>query len=128
MTMELWMLIVAGILLILQGLSCGIAKNKQFNLLSSENFQRDNIGQLSGWGGRAERSVYNYVEYLPLFMILVLAAHLTGANNQWTALGAQLFVAGRVLHPVFYIFGPGPVRSLAWLLAVVGLVMIGLQL
>ena len=127
MTIELWMLVVSGILVIVQGFVTASAKNKQ-NDFKGDNFQRDKSVELSGWGGRAERSLYNYFEYLPLFIILVIAAHLTGANNSMTALGAELFVAGRIVHLIFYITGPGALRSIGWLIAVIGLILIGLQL
>lgn len=127
MTLELWMLVMAGVLVIVQGLLVGAAKNKQ-NDFKGDNFQRDECKELTGWGGRAERSLHNYYEYLPLFAILIIAAHITGANNDMTRIGAELFVVGRLLHPYFYIRGPGPLRSVAWLVAVVGLILIGIQL
>ena len=128
MTLELWILVAMGVFLIVLGLMPGIAKLQEFKLLQTGNYQRDDLPPLSGWGARAERALYNLYESLPLFTILILAAHLTNANNDMTALGAELFLLGRILHPVFYIFGPGLMRSVAWAIATSGMVLVGLQL
>jgi len=128
MTTELWILVFVGMLAFLLAILSGLAKVINFNLLTMENYPRDDLPALSGWGGRAERSLQNLFESLPLFTILILAAHVTGANNDMTLFGAELFFVGRVLHPVFYIFGPYGLRTLAWAVATTGMVMIGLQL
>ena len=45
-----------------------------------------------------------------------------------TVLGAQLFFWGRVAHAVLYIAGIAWVRTAAWAVSVVGLLLIFLQL
>ena len=48
--------------------------------------------------------------------------------NGMTVLGAQLFFWGRVAHAALYIAGIPWLRTAAWLLSVVGLLLIFLQL
>jgi uncharacterized MAPEG superfamily protein len=89
---------------------------------------RDNMPELQGWAGRAERAHRNMLESLVLFAILVLAARALNISNNLTVLGAQLFFWGRVAHAGLYIAGIPWVRTAAWAVSVVGLLLIFLQL
>src|SRR3981189_848272 len=51
---------------------------------------RENMPELPGWAGRAERAHFNMLKNLVLFAILVLAAQVAGRPNPTTAMGAQL--------------------------------------
>ncbi|HWT96377.1 MAG TPA: MAPEG family protein [Terriglobales bacterium] len=89
---------------------------------------RDKIPALEGLAGRALRAHYNMLENLPLFIALVLVAQVAGRTNSTTALGAELFFYARLIHTVIYLVGIPYLRTLAWALSMVGLVMIFLQL
>jgi uncharacterized MAPEG superfamily protein len=89
---------------------------------------RDNMPEMQGWAGRAERAHRNMLESLVLFAILVLAARALNVSNNLTVLGAQLFFWGRVAHAGLYIAGITWVRTVAWAVSVVGLLLIFLQL
>ncbi len=89
---------------------------------------RENMPELQGWAGRAERAHRNMLESLVLFAILVLAARALNVSNNLTVLGAQLFFWGRVAHAVLYIAGISWVRTATWAVSVVGLLLIFLQL
>jgi len=128
MTAELWILLDVGILYMVLWFLPGIAKLTSFQLLKTGNLSRDDLPPLSGWGGRAERAAHNLSESLFLFTILIFTVQLTGANNGMTLLGAQIFLAGRLLHPLFYITGLAYLRTLSMMVATGGMVLIGLQL
>ena len=89
---------------------------------------REHMPEMEGWAGRAERAHRNMLESLVLFAILVLAARALNVSNGLTVLGAQLFFWGRVAHAVLYIGGISWVRTAAWAVSVVGLLLIFLQL
>ena len=89
---------------------------------------RDHMPEIEGWAGRAERAHRNMLESLVLFAILVLAARALNVSNSLTVLGAQLFFWGRVAHAILYIAGITWVRTAAWAVSVVGLLLIFLQL
>jgi uncharacterized MAPEG superfamily protein len=89
---------------------------------------RENLPELTGWAGRAGRAHRNMLESLILFAIFVLVAQAAGIHNNMTLLGAQLFFWGRVVHAVVYIIGIPWVRTAAWAVSVVGLVLLFLQL
>ena len=85
---------------------------------------RDDVPPLEGWGARSQRALSNLYESLPIFIALILIAHVMERSNEATALGAQLFLWGRVGHAALYIAGVPWLRSLAYMVAVVGMVMI----
>jgi uncharacterized MAPEG superfamily protein len=89
---------------------------------------RDNLPEITGWAGRACRAHRNMLENLPLFIALVLVAKLTNRADAATLLGAQLFFWGRLAYAIVYLAGIPFVRTLTWLVSVVGLVMIFSQL
>src|SRR5262249_62175011 len=83
---------------------------------------------VSGWAGRAQRAHRNMLENLPLFIALVLVAQIAGKTNATTLIGAHLFFWGRLAHWLIYLAGIAWLRTLAWLVSVIGLLMIFLQL
>ena len=89
---------------------------------------RENMPEMPGWAGRAERAHRNMLESLVLFAVLVLAARALNVSNNMTVLGAQLFFWGRVAHAALYIAGITWVRTATWAVSVVGLLLIFLQL
>jgi uncharacterized MAPEG superfamily protein len=89
---------------------------------------REHMPEITGWAGRAERAHRNMLENLVLFAVLVLVARALNISNSLTVLGAQLFFWGRVAHAALYIAGVAWVRTAAWLVSVLGLLLIFLQL
>ncbi|MBV7408083.1 MAPEG family protein [Maritimibacter sp. DP1N21-5] len=87
---------------------------------------RDDLPEPGVLTGRARRALANWQESLPVFVLLALAALVLGADDRAT-LGAMIFVLARVAYLPLYLTGlPGP-RSLAWLVAVGGLVVMALS-
>lgn len=89
---------------------------------------RADMPKLTGWVGRAERAHLNMLQNLVLFAALVLVAHVAGKANAMTAWGAQLFFWGRLAYAVIYLAGIPWLRTGAWAVSVVGLIIIFLQL
>jgi len=89
---------------------------------------REDMPDITGWAGRAQRAHLNMLENLILFAILVLVAHAAGIRNGMTLMGAQLFFWGRLAHAVLYIAGITWARTAAWCVSVIGLILIGWQL
>lgn len=76
--------------------------------------------------GRLTRAQANFFETFPIFIaavILALSTQSLAAPGTMTALGAWLWLGGRVAYLPLYAFGVPLVRSLAWIVSVVGIVM-----
>ena len=89
---------------------------------------REGLPVLTGWAGRAQRAHRNMLESLVLFAVLVLVAAMTDKTNSVTLLGAQLYFWARLAYAVVYLVGIPWVRTLVWLVSVIGIAMIFLQL
>lgn len=89
---------------------------------------RDGLPEITGWAGRAARAHRNMLESLVLFVALVLVAHISNRGNAMSLLGEEIFVWARVAHAIIYIAGIPWLRTAAWGVSVVGLVLIVLQL
>lgn len=89
---------------------------------------RDYVPEIPGWAGRAKRAATNMLENLVLFAPLVLVAHVAGRTNATTALGAEIFFFARLVYAFVYAIGIPYLRTLVWLVSVIGLVLIFSQL
>ena len=89
---------------------------------------RNETYTLPTWGDRAGRAHRNMLENFPVFIALVVAAQLSGATNETTALGATVFFWGRVAHAVVYIAGIPYLRTLSFGVSLVGMAMIAAQI
>jgi uncharacterized MAPEG superfamily protein len=89
---------------------------------------RERIPELPGWAGRARRAHFNMIENMVLFAPLIIIADIAGRDNGMTELGAELFFYARLAYAVIYVAGLPYLRTLAWAVSAVGLVLIFLQL
>lgn len=83
---------------------------------------------LRGVAGRLDRVLRNYLETFPLFAAVVLVAHVSETHNALTEWGARLYLWGRVAYVPLYAAGVPLVRSLAWNVATVGIVLLAIAL
>ena len=127
MTVELWMLFWAVVLAFVQML---VAVTGASTVLSPAKLagNREDIGVMEGWIGRAQRAHRNMLENLPLFAGLVLIVHIAGISSETSVLGAQIFVAARLAYAIVYIIGIPWVRTALWFVSVIGMVMVALPL
>jgi uncharacterized MAPEG superfamily protein len=88
---------------------------------------REGLPAPIGFAGRAQRAHRNMLENLLLFAALVLAVAATTGSNSTTLLGAQLFFWGRLAYAVIYLAGIPWLRTAAWAVSVVGLVLMFTQ-
>ena len=89
---------------------------------------REGLPDLTGFAGRAQRAHRNMLESLPLFIALVLVAQVAGKANGATLTGCELYFWGRLAHWVIYVIGIPWLRTIAWLVSVIGLIVIFKQL
>jgi len=89
---------------------------------------RENLPEMRGWVGRAQRAHRNMIENLVLFAALVLVAVVAGRTSATTLLGAQIFFWSRVVYAAVYYAGIPWLRTGVWGVSVVGMVLIFLQL
>ena len=74
--------------------------------------------------GRLMRAQSNLFETLPLFAAAVIMAEVAGKTGALTLWGAGLYFAARLVYLPLYALGVPYLRSLVWLVAAGGLVMV----
>ena len=126
MSLELQLLVCAVALTVIQVTVAVLGSITQVGMPQLMG-NRDGLAEFTGWVGRAHRAHRNMLENLVLFAALVLVAHAAGRENAMTALGAQLFLWGRLAFAIIYLAGIPYLRTAAWTVAVAGLVLIFLQ-
>ena len=80
---------------------------------------RDNLQEATPMGGRAERAAKNSIEAAVFFVPLALIANAAGLDAE-VMLGAQVAFWARVAYVPIYIAGIKYLRSLVWIVGVVG--------
>ncbi len=83
---------------------------------------------LHEWAQRAQRAHYNAVENLVVFAALVAAARFAGISGHLVVLGCVIYFWSRAAHYVIYTMGIPGLRTLAFLAAVAGEVMLAVAL
>ena len=83
---------------------------------------------LSPFHARARRAQANMTEGMVMFVPLVLVAAHLDAFSADTALGAVLFFYGRLAFAPLYWFGVPWLRTLAWAVSMLGILLIFLEL
>jgi uncharacterized MAPEG superfamily protein len=85
---------------------------------------RDNLPEPTGMFARAKRNVDNHREGLILFAPFALIVAFGGLSNEMTVLGAQIFFWSRIFHGVLYLAGVPWLRTLAWVIGIIGTAMV----
>jgi len=74
--------------------------------------------------GRLARAQANFFETFPIMVAAVLIVSVADLESRWTAIGAILWLAMRAVYLPVYAAGTAKVRTLIFLLSVVGIVMV----
>ena len=98
-----------------------ITNKIKFNYLFSS---RDNAQDTSEFFERASRALRNLFETLPIFIGLVLISIIKGVDNSSLAL---LWLISRTIYIPLYIFGINYIRTGAWAVALICLIMMSVK-
>lgn len=88
----------------------------------------ESLPPLTGAAGRLARASQNFLETFPFFAAAILAAHVSGCEGALTLWGAHLYVWARLVYLPLYAIGVPLVRSMAWNVAALGIVLVLLAL
>ncbi|MCG7599838.1 MAPEG family protein [Halomonas sp. McH1-25] len=124
MTTELTLLGWTLVLAIVQILLPAMWRNRETGV-DYNTGPRDEPGPPMGKiTGRLFRAQHNLFETLPLFIGAILIAHVGDQTGALTLWGAWLYFLARVVYVPLYALGIPWVRSLVWLVALLGLCLV----
>ncbi|HSI24771.1 MAG TPA: MAPEG family protein [Methylotenera sp.] len=90
---------------------------------------RDNkLPQLSVLAGRLARAQANFFETFPLFAAAILMVVIIQAYSLYSYWGALIYLFARIIYLPLYAFGIPKIRTLVWLISIIGLLMVLLPL
>jgi uncharacterized MAPEG superfamily protein len=85
---------------------------------------RDDARPTTGVAARLERAYHNFVDTFPLFAAALIAALMAGKAGTLTLWGSWLYVGARLIYVPLYAAGTPVVRTLAWTVANIGIVLV----
>jgi uncharacterized MAPEG superfamily protein len=121
MTLEMKLLLWSVAFGLLQSLATGMAVTRQRGIAFGAS-ARDDQQPIEGVGGRVIRAFANFKETYVFFVALVLAGQVLNRHSGQTLFGANLYFWGRIVYWPLYVAGVPFLRSLVWVVTVIGLV------
>jgi uncharacterized MAPEG superfamily protein len=113
--------VIIGLVQIAWAAAAGGGGERDFKWLMGP---RDDARPVGVVAARLNRALANFLETFPLFAAALLACDFAGKFGPLTYWGAILYVLGRALYVPIYAAGLSLVRTLVWMVSIVGLVMV----
>lgn len=85
---------------------------------------RDAPQDKTAFQGRAVRTIANHIEGMLLFVPLALIVELLQLSSTLTVWGAGVYLAGRLAFAPIYLLGLAYLRSAAWAVSILGIMML----
>lgn len=121
---ELTILALAVVLGLLQLLVAARANNGQRGIAWNAGARDGVPPPVSAVAGRLERAYRNFMETFPFFAVAVIIADVSGRLSWFTMLGAFVYLGARLVYWPLYAFGVPGVRTLVWLVSMIGLCVV----
>ena len=128
MTLELKVLALSIVLGLVHIVLASHAASLQRGYVWTASSRDEPVPPLTGVGGRLARALQNFVETFPLFAASVLIVHVVATHGWMTEWGVQFYFWGRVAYLALYSAGVFLLRSLAWNVATLGIILVLLSL
>ncbi|MGA9852916.1 MAG: MAPEG family protein [Gammaproteobacteria bacterium] len=124
MSTEMQMLLFSIVLGLVQMLLAASFNTQKYGMSWAFGNRDKLMPMLEGVGGRTVRAFHNFRETFPLFAALVLLAAAMGHHDSLTLWGVQLYFWGRLVYLLVYMAGIIYLRTLVWLVSLVGLILL----
>jgi uncharacterized MAPEG superfamily protein len=102
----------------------GQAKTRQYGKTWNMGARDEDLPPPAPLVGRLMRAQANYFETFPLMAAAILTVTLASLDTRWTAIGALIWLAARVVYLPLYAMGVPKVRTLVFMVSLIGLLMV----
>lgn len=121
MAEEIRILAWAAVLLLVHIFTAVHFKTKQYGVEWNTGARDETMPPLNPIAGRLERARDNFLETLPIALIALFGVVVAGKADAQTALGGWIWLGARSLYLVIYWAGIPKLRTLVFLVSLVGL-------
>jgi len=123
MSIELLVLAWGCILALAHVFSAGQAKTKQYGTKWNIGPRDEALPPPEPLVGRLMRAQANFFETFPVMVAAVLIVTTAGLSTRWTEIGSIVWIAGRAAYLPVYALGIPVLRSVLFLVSLVGILM-----
>ena len=113
-----------AVLLLVHIFAAGHFKTRQYGVTWNMGARDESVPPLEPVAGRMVRAQANFQETFPVAIVALLGIVLAGRSTDWTVLGGWIWLGARIVYLPLYGLGIPLLRSLVFLVSVVGLVMV----
>lgn len=124
MTIELMVLAWGCVLAIVHLFAAVRVKTRQYGTKWNMGPRDEELPPPDPIVGRLARAQANFYESLPVMAAAILIVSVAHLETRWTAIGALIWLGARIVYLPLYAFAIRGVRSIAWTLSLVGIVMV----
>ena len=124
MTTELSVLAWGCVLALVHIFAAAQVKTKQYGTSWNMGARDEELPPPNALVGRLTRAQANFFETFPLVIAAMLIVQAAGLNSKWTAIGELLWLGARVIYLPLYAMGVPVVRTLVFMVSLVGLLMV----
>lgn len=122
--MELRILAYGALLLLIHIFAAVHAKTKQYGTHWNMGARDADLPPLNPVAGRLVRAQANYQETLPIAIIALLGVVVAGKSSDLTVMGGWIWLGARIVYLPLYGLGVPVVRTIVFMVSLVGLGMV----
>lgn len=124
MPAEVRILLYAAILLLVHIFAEAHFKTRQYGTKWNMGARDEDLPPVNPVAGRLGRARGNYLETLPIAIIVLFGVVVAGRTSDTTALGGWIWLGARIVYLPLYWAGVPVLRTIAFLVSLIGLAMV----
>ena len=124
MSVELTVLAWGCLLALVHIFAAGRVRTRQYGTKWNVGARDEALPPPEPLVGRLARAQANYFETFPVMVAAILIVSVANLETRWTAIGAIVWLAARVIYLPLYALGVPLVRTLVFAVSVVGIGMV----
>ena len=124
MPVEMRILALGAVLLLVHVIAAVQFKTRQYGRAWNVGPRDEALPPLNPLAGRLARAQANFLETFPVAIVALIGVLLAGRTSAMTALGGWIWLGARIVYLPLYAAGIPVVRTVAWTISAIGLVMV----
>ena len=124
MAVELSIAALGALLLLVHIFAAVHLKTKQYGRAWNMGARDEALPPINPVAGRLARAQANFQETFPIAVVALLGVVIASRTSAWTALGGWIWLGARTIYLPLYGFGVPVVRTVVFVISLVGLGMV----